>query len=157
MLLDFLQELSSTFPDVQELSHAVATLDAALILVNTTGLHADAPMKHFMAIFEPHADLITKKDSNLFELCKIDVGNEEYVDLQKIWNIMDDDNKEATWAYMQQLAFLGNASSYMTPEMNDIVSKITRETMEAVQRGDITEEQAQDPTYIMTQLMMTSS
>ncbi len=105
----FLKELMRSFPDVKELHFVYA----AYKLVKTFG--RKIVQRYFDESFgEPFGDRVKARDeaffmSPNFKLPKeYSFYNEYIISFQRLWQTLDDKNKDAVWQHLNALLFLNN-------------------------------------------------
>lgn len=146
LLSEFVSNLSETFDDVQELQTACLTLDGMV------QLNADipVPLDTFHEMFSGHSDLIMNKDDSLFKHVSLPFVKE--FDMKSAYAESDEETREAIWGYLQQLLFMSTSVKTMTPEMFSTIEKVTEAYMQKVRDGTISEEQANNPLFIMQEI-----
>ena len=97
LMQTFLEELSKISPGDTE---CITALEAFTLAKKT---NARLPLQKFMEVCQPKLQVIVEKDDSFFE-SKID----GLPDLTAKWKSLGVSNKECVWAYIQQLAMLGN-------------------------------------------------
>ncbi|CAM9103787.1 unnamed protein product [Sphacelaria rigidula] len=146
LLCEFVSELSQTFDEYPELAKSNETLTSLMALADTISL----PMKTFHKTFEKHSSMIMNKDPTLFEKCSIPYTDS--FDLNKEYNESDADTQNAIRNYLQQLFVTATTVRNMPASMMTNIESVAQACMQKVQSGEVTEEQAQNPLFIMQQL-----
>lgn len=146
LLLEFVSELSQTFDEYPDLAKANDTLTALLGLDDTISL----PMETFYKAFSEHADDIMNKDPVLFEKC--DIPYTDNFDLKKEYRESDSDTQAAIWNYLQQLFVTATTVQNMPGDMLSNIESVANSCLAKVKSGEVTEQEAQNPFFIMQQL-----
>lgn len=146
LLGEFVSELSQTFDEYPELTKANDTLAGLMALDDTTSL----PLETFFNTFSEHANLIMNKDPELFKKCSIPYT--DAFDLSKEFSGCDSDTKGAIWNYLQQLFVTATTVQNMPGEMLSSIESVANACLAKVKSGEVTEEEAQNPMFIMQQL-----
>lgn len=146
LLGEFISELSQTFNEYPDLAKANDALTALLALDNTITL----PMETFYKTFAEYSTLIMKKDPTLFEKCEIPYTDS--FDLSKEYGESDAETQEAIWDYLVQLFVTATTVQEMPSEMLDGIEGVANMCLEKVKSGEVTEEEAKNPLFIMQQL-----
>lgn len=146
LLCEFVSELSQTFDEYPDLAKSYEALTSLMDLDDTVSL----PMETFHKTFEEHASLIMIKDPSLFEKCKIPYTDS--FDLAKEYRNSDEDTQAAIWNYLQQLFVTATTVQNLPASMLSNIESVANACMAKVQSGEVTEEQAQNPLFIMQQL-----
>jgi hypothetical protein len=145
LVREFATDLSDSFPENEKDS-----LEVLFTLNENTPL----PMQLFMEAASPYEEYIKNKDAELFENLKLPSMTEtEGIDMKDIWKHLETDDQEVCWTYIQQLFFLGNATSSIPPSMMSMIEGIASSTIEKVQRGEMSAADASNPLTIMQELM----
>lgn len=97
LMQTFLEELSKISPGDTE---CLAALEAFTLAKKS---NARLPLQKFMEVCQPKLESIVNKEDSFFEM-KI----EGLPDMSAKWKKLSESNKECVWAYIQQLAMLGN-------------------------------------------------
>lgn len=146
LFLEFVSELSQTFDEYPDLAKAHEALVSLLALDDTVPL----PMKTFHETFEAYSSLIMTKDPALFDECVI-----PYTDsfqMKKEYGESDADTQDAIWNYLQQLFVTATTVQNMPASMMTNIESVAQACLAKVQSGEVSEEQAQNPLFIMQQL-----
>lgn len=146
LLCEFVSELSQTFDEYPDLAKSNEALASLMALDDTISL----PMKTFHDTFEEHSTLIMTQDPTLFEKCKIPYTDS--FDLNKEYKESDGDTQAAIWNYLQQLFVTATTVQNLPASMLSSIETVANACMAKVQSGEVTEEQAQNPLFIMQQL-----
>lgn len=146
LLCEFVSELSQTFDEYPELAKSHETLTSLMALDDTISL----PMETFHKTFEEYSSLIMTKDATLFEKCTIPYTDS--FDLKKEYKESDTDTQDAIWNYLQQLFVTAATVQNMPASMMTNIESVAQACLQKVQSGEVTEEQAQNPLFIMQQL-----
>lgn len=146
MLCEFISELSQTFDEYDDLSKANDALTALMAIDNTVA----HPMETFYKTFSEHSTLIMNKDPVLFDKCEIPYTDS--FDLSKEYSESDGDTQEAIWNYLMQLFVTATTVQNMPDEMLTSIESVANVCMEKVKSGEVTEEEARNPLFIMQQL-----
>ena len=146
LLCEFVSELSQTFDEYPELAKSHEALVSLLALDDTVSL----PMTTFYQTFEAYSSLIMTKDPALFEKCVIPYTDS--FDLKKEYSESDTDTQDAIWNYVQQLFVTATTVQNMPASMMTNIESVAQACLEKVKSGEVTEEEAQNPLFIMQQL-----
>lgn len=146
LLCEFVSELSQTFDEYPDLAKANDTLTALMSLDDTISL----PMETFYKTFAESADFIMNKDPALFDKCEIPYTDK--FDLKKEYKESDSDTQAAIWNYMQQLFVTATTVQNMPGDMLSSIESVANSCLAKVKSGEVTEEEAQNPFFIMQQL-----
>jgi len=146
LLGEFVSELSQTFDEYPELTKANDSLSGLMALDDTTPL----PLETFFKTFSEHADLIMSKDPEVFTKCSIPYTDS--FDLSKEFSGCDGDTKVAIWNYLQQLFVTATTVKSMPGDMLSSIESVANACLAKVKSGEVTEEEAQNPMFIMQQL-----
>lgn len=146
LLCEFVSELSQTFDEYPELAKSHEALVSLLALDDTVSL----PMTTFYQTFEAYSSLIMTKDPALFEKCAIPYTDS--FDLKKEYSESDTDTQDAIWNYVQQLFVTATTVQNMPASMMTNIESVAQACLEKVKSGEVTEEEAQNPLFIMQQL-----
>ena len=149
MLAEFFCDLADTFDEYTVISDAKVLLDGVIATDDCTPV----PMEKFVDVFKPHAELIMAKDSSLFDVCEIPMITGGGFDMAKEWKVLEDDNREAIWNYIQQLFLTGTTILSMSGEVLSSIESLAQGCMKKVESGELTESQAQDPMVILQEIM----
>jgi len=143
MLSEFIENLSDVFDDVSELQTANKALTGMLEIND----EVEIPLETFHEMFGEHSDLIMNKDVSLFE--NVSLPMVDGFDMKKAYAESDEDTRGSIWEYLKQLSILATTIKTLTPEMFSNISSVTESFMSKVQSGEISEEQAKNPLFIM--------
>lgn len=146
LLAEFVSELSQTFDEYPKLSEANDALTSLFALDDANTL----PMETFHKAFCDFSDLIMSKDPVLFDKCEIPYT--ESFDLGKAYKESDKDTQEAIWNYIQQLFATATTVNNMSASMLGSIESIANSCIEKIRSGEVTEEQAQNPLFILQEL-----
>lgn len=146
LLCEFVSELSQTFDEYPDLAKSSEALASLMALDDTISL----PMKTFYETFEEHSTLIMTQDPTLFEKGKIPYTDS--FDLNKEYREADGDTQAAIWNYLQQLFVTATTVQNLPAAMLNSIETVANACMAKVQSGEVTEEQAQNPLFIMQEL-----
>ena len=145
-LSQFLLDLSQTFDEYEELSNANDTLNALLAIDPTVKL----PLEKFFEVFSGHSTEIMSKDSSLFETCTIPYT--DGFDIAKEYRDSEEVTQNAIWGYLQKLFALATTVKMLPAGMMSQIESVANSCMKNVQSGQVTQEQAQSPAYILQML-----
>lgn len=146
LLSEFVSELSQTFNEYPELLKSSEALSSLLALNDANTM----PMKAFYETFQDYSTQVMTKDPSLFSTCKIPYA--ESFDLSREYNDSDTETQEAIWKYIQQLFITASTVQNMPDEMLASIESVANSCIEMIKSGEVTEEQAQNPLFIMQQL-----
>ena len=146
LLCEFVSELTQTFDEYPDLAKANDALASLMALDDTI----TTPMKSFHDAFAEYASQIMMKDPVLFETCKIPYTDS--FDLNKEYKDSDSATQEAIWNYLQQLFVTATTVQNMPQSMLTKIEDVANSCLAKVKSGEVTEEQAQNPLFIMQQL-----
>jgi hypothetical protein len=149
LLRDFLLDLTETFPEYPVVQEGSDTLHGLLVLDENNA----QPLEIFMAMFGENASMIMAKDADVFASCELPFVGSSSFNFATIWPTLDDDNKEAIWSYMQQLYLIGTTVSNLSPDLLSVIEGIAEKTIQKVNNGELSSEDAQNPMTIMSQIM----
>ncbi len=149
MLIEFMTDLSDSFPENKQIVDLKKTVVALIQLSEGTTV----PMTSFMEAISPYDSYIQSKDDALFSEFKLSFSDDIGIDMASLWKSLETEDKEAIWSYVQQLYFLGNFESSIPQSMMSMIETIANETIDKVQRGEMTSSEAQNPMMIMQELL----
>lgn len=149
MLSEFFVDLADTFDDYDVITDAKIMLEGLIGTDESTPI----PMEKFVDVFKPHADLIMSKDPELFRVCEIPMVGGGGFDMAKEWTTLEEDNREAIWNYIQQLFLTGTTILSMSGDVLSSIESLAQDCMKKVEKGELTESQAQDPMIILQEIM----
>lgn len=117
MLKRFIVDLTTVFPDNQQLAFSAAGFDL-LVAADPTG-----PMKSFMEAIDPHADLVAAKDPALFGKFKF-----PGIDFKTLWESdIAEEDRETIWTYVRNLHFMATLLRSLTPELTNTVNTMVQQ------------------------------
>lgn len=146
LLREFISELTQTFDEYPDLAKANDTLTALLSLDDTISL----PMETFYNAFAEFAEYIMNKDPVLFTKCQVPYTDN--FDLGKEYSESDSDTQNAIWQYLQQLFVTATTIHNMPGDMLSKIESVANSCLAKVKSGEVTEEEAQNPLFILQQL-----
>lgn len=146
LLVEFINELRQTYDEYPELSNAHETLRGLLDIDDTI----TTPMDTFYETFSEYSNHIMNKDDVLFAKCSIPFT--QSFDLNKVYGESDEDTRSAIWNYLQQLFVTATTVQNMPTDMFRNIEAVANACMEKVRSGEVTEEEAQNPLFILQQL-----
>lgn len=146
LLCDFVSELSQTFDEYPELSKSSEALSSLMAIDDTISL----PMETFYNAFKDSASQIMMKDPSVFSTCKIPYADGFNIEME--YNRSDSGTQDAIWKYLQQLFITASTVQNMPESMLANIESVANACIEKVKSGEVTEEQAQNPLFIMQQL-----
>ena len=145
-LSEFLLDLSQTFDEYEELTNANNSLTALLAIDDSVQL----PMDKFFEVFSEHSTEIMNKDSSLFETCAIPYA--DGFDIAKEYSESESATQNAIWGYLQRLFAMATTVKMLPMGMMSQIESVANSCMKNVQSGQVTQEQAQSPAYILQML-----
>lgn len=145
-LRQFLLDLSQTFDEYESLSRANDSLNALLAIDESVQL----PLNKFFEVFSGHSAEIMNKDSSLFETCIIPYT--DGFDISKEYGESEEVTQNAIWGYLQKLFALATTVKMLPVGMMTQIESVANSCMKNVQSGEVTQEQAQSPAYILRML-----
>jgi len=145
-LLEFVNELTETFPEYAEISTARDAL-TALLGVNDEN---EIPMDKFHEAFGEHFDLVLSKNRQLFD--KVQLPMVEEFNMGEAYDLSDEDTQEALWAYITQLTTISVMSKSMTPDLIASIGSVAESCVAKIRDGSMTEEESRNPVSIMAQI-----
>lgn len=146
LLIEFISELSQTFDEYVQLSTASDSLKVLVAIDNTTKI----PMDKFFEVFYPYSADIMGKNSNLFKHSSIPFAEE--FDIEKEYSESDEATHEAIWGFLQQLFAMATTVKMLPADMMSKIESVANSCMEKVSSGEVSQEDAQSPAYIMQML-----
>lgn len=146
LLCEFVSELSQTFDDYPDLVKSSEALASLMAIDDTISL----PMETFYETFKDYSSPIMMKDPVVFSTCKIPYA--DGFDLTKEYAQSDSVTQDAIWKYLQQLFITASTVQNMPDSMLANIESVAASCIEQVKSGKVTEEQAQNPMFIMEQL-----
>ena len=146
LLSEFIAALSNTFEEYTELSDANSNLSALLAIDPTMQM----PMDKFYEVFSEHAGAIMQKQDSLFDVCRIPYA--DGFDISKEYKESDPETQKAIWDYLQQLFAMATTVKMLPPDMMSQIEAVANSCMESVTSGEVSQEQAQSPAYILQML-----
>jgi len=127
MLLQFLEELTLTFPEETYLAGYADTLKAVICGNPRT------PMEMYVATIGPHSDKVMAKDPTFFQDCPVLFGQ---VNIAKLWGKdLSTETRTAIWQYLSTLLTLGTTVSMIPAEMLSGIEAVASQCAAEIQAG----------------------
>jgi len=145
-LLEFVNELSETFPEYLEISTARDSLTTLLSIHDDNEL----PMDKFHEAFGEHFDLVLSKNRQLFD--KVQLPMVEEFNMGEAYDLADEETQEALWQHITGLTTIAVMSKSMSPDLIASIGSVAESCVAKIRDGSMTEEEAKDPMSIMAQI-----
>jgi len=145
-LLEFITELSETFPEYSEISTAKDALNA-LLGVNDEN---EMPMDKFHEAFGEHFDLVLSKNRQLFDRVQLPMVEEFH--MGEAYDESDDETRDAIWQYITSLTTISVMSKSMSPDLIASIGSVAESCVAKIRDGSMTEEESRNPMSIMAQI-----
>jgi hypothetical protein len=127
MLKNFLDELSSTFPDVAAIRVYTEGFDTLV------GANARKPLQVFMEAVSPHADAVMRRDPELFST--LNLGG---IDFKMLWaSDISDATRNAIWQYLHMLFLLATTVSSVPAELLSSIESVAQNCADKMQDGQM--------------------
>lgn len=151
LLVEFLQDVSESFSEIPNLEESTRGLQTLISMQPGT----ERPMNTFYDCFSKYPEKIMSKDSSLF----VEIGTMpfmESLEIGKLFEESDNETKEAIWRYIQQLFATATTVTTLSADMLQNIESVASSCVDLVRRGEMNEDEVQDPLFIMQQLQKMS-
>lgn len=143
LLSEFITDLSMTFTEYPQLEEARNQMNSLIDLDVSNAL----PMTLFHETLSPHVNLVMSRDPNLFD--KIEIPMTQDFDMSTSFKESDETTQNAIWEYVQQLVAISTTVKTMPADVLKNIDQVTESCLSKIRDGEITEEEAQNPMFIM--------
>lgn len=128
MLKTFVQELADVFPDNQQISGFLGSMDDVI------ALDPKMPMNVFTGAMGPYSKQISARDETVFESLKF-----PGIDFHQLWTSnISDGTKDAIWQYLNMLLVISTTVNAIPPEVLGSIETMAAEYAGKIERGEIT-------------------